>query len=130
MFDFTAMQAASLYLVILMVFGIFVAYRVIQARQGDDDELLQKRIRIHGNLIEYAPFFLIGLLALAASNAPVWLVHVLGATFTAARLAHGLNFYNKPDVTGRPKGRFLGTLFTGITTLSLAVSLLYFIFLG
>jgi hypothetical protein len=130
MFDFTAMQAASLYLVILMMFGIFVAYRVIQARQGDDDEVLQRRMRIHSNLTEYAPFYLIGLFALAALNSPVWLIHVLGITFTAARLAHGLNFYNKAGVTGRPKGRFLGTLFTGLTTLSLAIALLYFMFLG
>jgi uncharacterized membrane protein YecN with MAPEG domain len=136
MFAFSNYQAASLYLAIHMILALVLAYKVVQRRTGDnsislgdgDDLDMQRRIRIHGNFVEYAPFFLLGLFALAALSAPIYLIHGFGIVFTIARLGHAFNFHNSDGK--RPNGRFFGTLFTWLSILFLALTLLYFVFVG
>ncbi len=134
--NMTGLQAASLYLAIQMILVLVLAYRVVQKRRagislGDGGELsMQRTVRIHGNLTEYAPMFFLGLFALAGLGGPVIAIHGFGAVFTLARFAHAFNFFNKEGVEGIPKGRFLGTLFSWISILFLALTLLYFVLAG
>ncbi len=137
MLEMSGIQAASLYLAIQMILVIALAYRVVQVRAkdsislGDGEDLgMQRRIRIHANLIEYAPMFFLGLFALAATSAPVVLIHGFGAVFTLARCGHAFNFNNKAEKSGAPKGRFFGTLFTWLSTLALALTLLFYVLMG
>jgi uncharacterized membrane protein YecN with MAPEG domain len=56
---------------------------------GDaDDELLRRRIRAHGNFVEYVPISLIALGLVEWNGAPVWLVWALGAAFLGSRVVH------------------------------------------
>ncbi len=134
MLTMNGFQAASLYLAIQMILVLVLAYRVAQKRRagiglGDGGDLnMQRRIRIHANLTEYAPMFFLGLFALASLDAPVFLVHGFGAVFTLARCGHAFNFHNEDGKL--PQGRFFGTLFTWLSILFLALTLLYFIFMG
>jgi len=136
MMSMSGLQVASFYLALQMILVLVLAYKVVQKRQtgfslGDGGDIeMQRRIRIHGNLVEYAPIFFLGLFALAALGAPIAAVHGFGIVFTLARLGHAFNFNNKEGVKGAPKGRFYGTLFTWLSTLFLALTLLYFIFTG
>ena len=57
-----------------------------------DPEMLQRAIRAHGNLIEYAPLFLILLLLCEFSNLNSLYLHVAGIFFFLGRLMHGIGF--------------------------------------
>ena len=57
-----------------------------------DPNDLERAIRGHGNLIEYAPLFLILMLALELSDASVTLLYMSGIIFTLGRLMHGIAF--------------------------------------
>ncbi len=135
MLDFTANQAASLYLALNLILLFIVAYRVVQTRQKHDvglgdggNEDVLRSMRVHANFAEYAPLPLLGLFALGGLGAPVWLIHGFGAVFTAARYAHCFGFTASGD--GRPLGRFLGTMGTAAVVVLQALALLYFVFIG
>ncbi|VAW00579.1 hypothetical protein MNBD_ALPHA06-601 [hydrothermal vent metagenome] len=134
MLQMNPLQAAGLYLAIQLILMLVLAYRVVQKRMdgiglGDGDDItMQRRIRIHGNLTEYAPLFLLGLFALASLGASVVVIHSFGIVFTVARCGHAFNFHNEDGK--KPQGRFFGTLFTWLSMLFLALTLLYFVFLG
>lgn len=112
----SGLQAASIYLAIQMILALVLAYKVAQKRHagidlGDGGDLdMQRRIRIHGNLVEYAPMFFLGLFALVALGAPVAFIHGFGIVFTLARLGHAFNFNNKDGRKGVPMGRFFWNL--------------------
>ena len=57
-----------------------------------DPNDLERAIRGHGNLIEYAPLFLILMLALELSDASKSLLYICGIIFTLGRLMHGIAF--------------------------------------
>jgi uncharacterized protein len=82
---------------------------------GGDDFLI-RRMRAHANFVESAPFVLILIAALEASqSAGQWLWWV-GILFIFGRLAHGLGM----DGGALGKGRMVGTLITMLTLLGLA----------
>ncbi|MEO1688255.1 MAG: MAPEG family protein [Pseudomonadota bacterium] len=118
-----ALPVTSLLAGALAVWLLVLSWAVIQVRQGagvslgDGGDLrLQRRTRAQGNLVEYAPLFLI-LLALAElQGAAGWLLSLLALVFLAARLAHGYAF---AFTSGWPLGRMAGT---GLTFASLAVA--------
>ncbi|WP_417459847.1 MAPEG family protein [Kordiimonas sp.] len=104
---------------------IHLSVRVSKNRQrakvsiGDGgDEMLANAIRAHGNLTEFAPFFLIllGLLEFREAN-PVLLL-VLAAAFVVGRFMHGLTF-------GRFEGanpfRFWGTILSWLSILAASI---------
>lgn len=71
--------------------GLYVAYYRMRAKitYGDkDDRVLRKRIRTHGNFIEYVPTGLIVLALIEASGAPKWQVWAIGGALTLARVMH------------------------------------------
>jgi len=135
MLDFTAYQAASLYLAFNLILLLVLGWRTTKARMATgialghgDNEDMMRTMRIHANFTEYAPLVMVGLLALAAIGAPVLLIHGLGSVFTLARIGHGFGF-TAPEGK-RPVGRFYGTLFTGLVLIAETAALLYFAFVG
>lgn len=92
----------------------------LQDRLGDGgNDALHLANRVHGNLLENAPIALL-LLVLAEANgmAGVWL-HLLGTIWLVARLLHAIGLTQGKG--GYHPGRFLGTLFTWISILVLAL---------
>ena len=99
------MAVTALYAALLAGFFVFLSLRVIgQRRQaqvevgsGDDLELL-RRMRMHANFAEYAPFALL-LVALAESlKAPSWWLHMLGVLLLAGRVIHAYGLSQTPHV--------------------------------
>ncbi len=135
MSDLDPVQAAALFLALNLLLLFLLGYRTIDTRRKtgiglghDGNEEMLRAMRIHANFAEYAPLPLLGLFALAALGAPVWLIEVLGGTFTLARYAHAFGF--SAPAGKRPLGRFYGILFTGLILLAEAAALLYYIFTG
>lgn len=75
----------------------------VKASFGDaDDETLRRRIRAHGNFIEYVPTALIALGLVEWNAAPPTLVWTLGIAFLASRVLHayGMLYASTPTVQG------------------------------
>ena len=98
------MEVTLLFAIILSAFMIVLAVRVLDLRGSPvtksfhkpdrkiDPQDLERAIRGHGNLIEYAPLFLILMMALELSDASKTLLYVCGIIFTLGRLMHGIAF--------------------------------------
>jgi len=120
---FAVINIAILIVLAFLVVHRRIAHQVALGAGGHDT--LERAIRAHGNLAEYAPAALI-LLALAELNGlPAWQLYALGGVFTAARLshAHGL-------LTATLRTRTLGTIFTIVVMMSLIGRLLTLAVLG
>ncbi|WP_425409930.1 MAPEG family protein [Hyphococcus sp.] len=120
-------EAASLWVGLNAFLLIFLSARVGATRMkhkvnlGDGgNEYMVKAIRTQGNYIEYAPAALGGLVLLALLNAPIMLIHLLGAMFLFARISHLLGL----GMGVWPQGRVVGTVFTMITLLVTGISLI------
>ena len=87
---------------------------------GGDAEL-EQRVRAHGNLVESAPFALILLYLIEQTGLSSTYIHVLGAAFVIARLAHAQGM---SSTTGRSTGRFVGSLGTVILLFVMSLLLL------
>ena len=118
------MEVTLLFTTVLSVFMIVLAVRVLDLRGSPvtkffhkpnreiDPNDLERAIRGHGNLIEYAPLFLILMLTLELSDASVTLLYMSGIIFTLGRLMHGIAFsFMKKNVFLRIGGMAL--TFTG-----------------
>jgi uncharacterized membrane protein YecN with MAPEG domain len=123
------MRITGLYAALSTLLVIVLAVRVILYRRahkiglgdGDDKELL-KRIRAHGNAIEYIPFGLLLLLLLELDQtAPLWL-HVFGIVLIVARLAHAFGVSRHSGVS---IGRATGVVLTFGVLLAMALLLLW-----
>ena len=114
------MEVTLLFTTVLSVFMIVLAVRVLDLRGSPvtksfhkpdrqiDPKDLERAIRGHGNLIEYAPLFLILMLALELSDASVTLLYMSGIIFTLGRLMHGIAFsFMKKNVFLRIGGMVL-----------------------
>tara|TARA_Y100000591_G_scaffold2125_1_gene1953 strand:- start:10 stop:408 length:399 start_codon:yes stop_codon:yes gene_type:complete len=98
------MEVTLLFAIILSAFMIVLAVRVLDLRGSPvtksfhkpdrkiDPQDLERAIRGHGNLIEYAPLFLILMAALELSDASKTLLYACGIIFTLGRLMHGIAF--------------------------------------
>ena len=118
------MEVTLLFTAILSAFMIVLAVRVLDLRGSPvtkffhkpnreiDPNDLERAIRGHGNLTEYAPLFLILMLTLELSDASVTLLYMSGIIFTLGRLMHGIAFsFMKKNVFLRIGGMAL--TFTG-----------------
>ena len=97
-------EATLIFATILSSFMILLSLRVLDLRGSPvtkflhkpnrvvDDKILQRSIRGHGNLVEYAPLFLILMLVLELSGAPQMQLYFSGIIFTLGRLMHGIAF--------------------------------------
>ena len=97
-------EVTIIFATILSSFMILLSIRVLDLRGSPvtkflhksnrvvDDKTLQRSIRGHGNLVEYAPLFLILMLVLELSGAPQMQLYFSGIIFTLGRLMHGIAF--------------------------------------
>ena len=96
------MMAVGLYAALLGIWLIVLSLRVIALRGnpafnwfgfGNRSEIsLQRAIRGHGNLTEFAPIFLILLYFVETSGFSVTAIHWYGSVFVLGRLMHGVCF--------------------------------------
>lgn len=96
---------AGIFAILMVLLSAHVSLRRfrLSAVFGDaGDATLQRRIRAHGNFIEYAPLALIVLGLAEYHAAPLWLVGSLGVAFVASRLLHaiGMLYTATPTVRG------------------------------
>lgn len=126
----SALQVASVYIAVNILMLVWFAFGVVSRRfrgkismgdGGSDD--LAKAIRVHGNASEYIPATLIGLLALAFLQGPIWALHACGITFTIGRFMHAFGMGGGPLIF-----RQLGMMLTWLTMVILSLALLYFAF--
>ncbi len=99
---------------LLVVLYVRIVQRRLATKIGvgsGGDEGLEQRVRAHGNLVESAPLALILLYLIEQTGLSAMYVHVLGAAFVVARLAHAQGM---SSTTGRSTGRFYGALGTVI----------------
>ena len=120
------------YTIILIIFMLILAFRVIDLRGSPvtkflhsddrvvDEDTLYRAVRAHGNLIEYAPLFLILMLIAELNGLSSIYLHISGSIFTAGRFMHGLVFsFMKPNMILRVGGMVL--TFTGFIILMTAI---------
>ena len=123
----------GLYAALLGLLLLGLSWQVTRHRQrarvslgAGGDEALERAIRAHANLAEYAPLGVL-LIALAEMNgAPPWWIHVTGAVLVVARCLHAWGLGGTSGVsTGRLWGTaltWLAILLASLTNLWLALS--------
>lgn len=123
-FDVTAIYAGLLALLL-----VALSLNVIRARVrgrvsvGDgSDKAVIKAMRVQANCVEYAPMGLV-LLALAeAQSAPVWALHLAGATLLAGRVLHAWGFGHDPQIVPmRQLGMVLTFAMLSVTAITIIV---------
>lgn len=120
----TGLYAALSTLLILVLAARVIAYRrshKIGLGDGGDAEL-RKRMRAHGNAIEYLPFGLLLLLVLELNQTLPLLLHVFGCTLLAARLAHAWGVSHHQGIS---PGRLTGVVLTFLVLGAMAVLLVW-----
>lgn len=120
----TVLWAAILGLLSLALSMLVVRARVTESVIFGDgaNVVMQQRIRVHGNFVEYVPLALLLLLVLELNSASVWVLNVLGGSLVVARLLHAFGLSTS---TGTTPGRFVGTVLTWLVILAESVLLLY-----
>ena len=132
------MEITLTFTTILSIFMIILAVRVLDLRGSPvtksfhkpnreiDPNDLERAIRGHGNLIEYAPLFLILMLTLELSDASVTLLYIAGIIFSLGRLMHGIAFsFMRKNVFLRIGGMsltFMGFFILIIPALEIVIS--------
>lgn len=114
----TAVYAGLLGLVFLVLTVRVVTRRgAVKATLGDGGDVqLQRRIRAHGNFIEFVPLVLILMILLEMQSLSIWLVHLVGICLVVGRLIHCVNISRENESLG---GRIAGMLLT-MTALGVA----------
>mgnify|MGYP001032197303 FL=1 len=90
--------------VILSIFMLILSVRILDLRGSPvtnflhkperkiDQQTIERAIRGHGNLVEYAPLFLILMLVLELGGTSQHQLYLSGVIFTVGRLIHGICF--------------------------------------
>ena len=109
-------RITALYAGLLAILIVVLAARVVRVRQttsiglGDgSNDLLLRRIRIHGNATENIPIGLLLMLVLEINGASAILLHGLGASLALGRVAHAQGLTGSG---GASAGRVAGTTLT------------------
>lgn len=106
----TALYAALLALLVVGLSLRVALYRVrhrVEMGTGGHD-VLQRRIRVHGNAVEFIPLGVSLLLLLELCGVSATALHALGAAFLLARLMHALGMGSTVGVSvGRAGGATL-----------------------
>jgi uncharacterized membrane protein YecN with MAPEG domain len=121
---------SALWAAILGLLSLALAMQVVRARVtekvifGDGaNVVLQQRIRVHGNFVEYTPLALLLLFLVELNGAWSPLVlNGLGGSLALARLLHAFGLSTN---TGTTPGRFIGTVLTWTVILVECVLLLW-----
>jgi len=117
---------SQLYFSLLGLFAIYLSYMVVDARRSEkigigsgDNKLMERRIRVHSNFIEYLLPFAILFLVYELSGGNEWVLKISGAVFLIARIMHAQGLAKS---AGTSFGRFYGTLFTWIIIIALSIA--------
>jgi uncharacterized membrane protein YecN with MAPEG domain len=128
----TLFEITALYTALNILLLIILTIRVGQVRLGEKINLgdggnddMNRRIRAHGNYIEYAPLSLLGLFAMASLSALPFMLHMAGGAFLIARIFHAIGM-DAPNAAG--KGRLVGMILTLLTLLGQVGAILFLIF--
>src|SRR6218665_1445807 len=108
-----ALWVGLLILLMLVLSGVVVSGRrrhLVSFGDGGNAQLMAAS-RAFGNCAEYATPGMAALILLALVGGLPWMVHVVGATLLAGRIAHALGLLFQ---TGPSLGRILGMLLTWI----------------
>jgi uncharacterized protein len=123
------MHITGIYAAIAALLVIVLSFRVIFRRKstktgiGDGgDHELSKRIRVHGNALEYLPLGLILLLLVEWNQTLPMLVHVFGIALIVGRVLHA---FGLSRTSGPSPGRVIGMIVTLSTMLCMAALLLW-----
>ncbi|WP_417514677.1 MAPEG family protein [Minwuia sp.] len=118
------MQITMLYAGLTGLLLLVLSIRIIALRRGPSGPSLgdggnpdlARRIRAHGNLVEYAPVILLMMALLESAGQPGWAIHAAGIALIVARLMHAYAL-SKPSgsVVGRVGGTAITLLLLGIT---------------
>ena len=110
------MTTTAFYASLLGLLYLGLTVNVIRTRRatgvslGDGgNELLQRRVRAHGNFAETVPIALILVAFAEAGGAAAWMVHTLGVTLVVGRAMHG---FALSSLTRRPVARTGGMAVT------------------
>ena len=114
----TAIYAGILGLIFLVLTVSVVLRRgAVRATIGTGgDILLERRIRAHGNFIEFVPLVLILMILLELQNVSLWIVHLVGVCLVIGRVIHAANISRENEVLA---GRIVGMALT-MTALGVA----------
>ena len=124
-------MATTLYGALLGLWLVVLSFRVIALRGGPGlgwlkfgstgEQALTRSIRAQGNLIEYAPMFMILMFIAESGGVSSFSLHYYGGTFLLGRLMHGtcMGFMEKSVVL-----RSGGTILTLLPLLGISVLLL------
>ncbi len=115
------LSITPVYAALFALFYIFLSLRVAAMRRsarvslGDGGNAeLTRRMRVHGNFIEYVPLALILMALVELQGQPAWTIHLIGACLAVGRLVHAYGVGRQPQIL---KLRVLGMVLT-ITALT------------
>lgn len=125
----TSSAAIALYTGLNVLIILALVWQVIGHRRREKITLgdggfppLIRAIRAHANATEIAPIALIGLIAMAMANAPVWAIHVGGLSLTLGRALHA---YGLSRVEGASFGRMVGMILSLTALLWIGVACIW-----
>jgi len=126
MIPYTAFAAAILGLLFIGLAGAVSRLRLQnKISLGDGgNHALSRAIRAHGNLAEFAPIFLLLILALELRGAGGFWFGLLVVSFVLARVAHGLALLMRASSKARQFGAGVSYLAIAVAALWLLLSLL------
>lgn len=123
-----SISITALYAALIGILSLSLAARVSVLRRrlhvgvGDGGhQQLALAIRVHANLLEYAPMALLLLLLLELAGARAMLLHALGAALLLGRLLHAWGLSHSSGVSF---GRFYGTALTWLMMIACIAALL------
>jgi uncharacterized membrane protein YecN with MAPEG domain len=105
----TYLAAFLAMLVVLTVLVVRQRRKAMVAIGDGGNRALSKAIRVHGNFCEQVPFTLGALLLLALLGGQPWLIHLVGSSALAGRIAHA---YGLTRSAGPSTGRVAGMALT------------------
>lgn len=116
----------GLHLVLLLVLSVLVVrqrrnHRVVFGDGGVPD--LVQAIRAFGNATEYVPAGLVAIAVLALAGAPPMVVHVVGLTLFAGRVAHAVGLSRSGEAS---IPRTIGVVATWVAYIAAAVALIFY----
>ncbi len=128
------LAVSPIYLSILAILIIFLAYRVTRFRIGEKVALGDEKgsremkctIRAHANAVENVPLAMLLLIALELNSLNPLLLHIFGTVLVISRVAHA---WGLTRIYGPSPGRFYGTLFTWLSIVLMAVLNIWILFI-
>jgi len=122
--------ATTLYLGLFGLLMLALKLNVGRVRTGEKvmfgdgaNEAMQRAIRVQGNAVEDVPVVMLGLIGLGQMEAPVLLIHAIGASFLLGRILHAAGLGSSAGVT---MGRFAGTLLSMVAMIVTAGACIWF----